>query len=560
MPRPKRSRPGAVATDKKAAQPDVEPAPRGRARTTRSMASRTSADVDSILDAANRTRDTALDRLANEDITTTGDDDTAGSVELGRRSSAATPAQRRDITGLDLVDDVFGDLEDSFEDEGSVRGRSTEVSSFTLSHIKPRSRSRQSSIVGRNDPPIRPSSRGGTTPLVSSTFNISAFRRRAREPSILGTGRKPRPDVTSTTFTTQGDNRSDTEDEEEEDFAPEAESTPLNNRRRTRPAPQEPESEREQELDPEPVATRSSKKRKSDGPAETARPEKVSRTDDPEPEEDADSDSSSLSSLPSFDQPLPELGRPVTPVNQMDYAAPPASSGSEDEDFEWPDIHGLAKRRRRPSAADPLDHDSMSNVSSPPSLTHSPNFETKAAKTRGRARRQSSPKLTTADLANLLPKRRHQRAHSPVDLPSDDEIDTAGIGHDEDELSYVDAPRRRKATRSATRGGSTRQTTRGGPSTSKQPEKKTGKSRPSLTYSRRSSDKENESEGDGTEGDEQSRFQPLPDDTFEADSTHTPEGNKTEELKQAAAKFKEVDRWELEYEEATQSSSPAGAR
>ena len=77
------------------------------------------------------------------------------SIEIGRRAMA-TPLMRRDTTGLDLADeDVFGDLGDSFAD-GDVPDapHSAASSSATLSHFKTRRpRSRQSSIIGRNDPP-----------------------------------------------------------------------------------------------------------------------------------------------------------------------------------------------------------------------------------------------------------------------------------------------------------------------------------------------------------------------------------------------------------------------
>ena len=139
----------------------------------------------------------------------------------------ATPAMRRDTTGLDLADDdVFGDLDESFADGEIPRGgRSADSTSLSFSSFKPRAR--QSSSIGRNDPPIRPSSRGPNTPGVGSSFNIGVFRRRAREPSILGTSRRPRSETGGTT------NNSEVESEGEFE-PPEAESTPLNLRRRTR--------------------------------------------------------------------------------------------------------------------------------------------------------------------------------------------------------------------------------------------------------------------------------------------------------------------------------------
>lgn len=520
------------------------------------MGARNTTTDEEALQAANRSRDAALDRLANEDVTTTADD-TVDSVEIGRR--AETP-QPRDTTGLDLGDDMFGDLDDSFElGVAPSSGRSMDNSSLYGSHMKPRSRSRQSSFISRNDPPIRPSSRGGNTPLMSSSFNIGAFRRRVREPSILGTGRKSRPDVTSTTAQDDESEREENEEEEEEeeDFAPEAESTPINNRRRTRASMQQQEREASPSL---PILS-GSRKRKSDvAPEPSDRPEKTSRTEEPQPEEASDSESE-LSS-PSPPRMLrPRMERPVTP-SPADFAAPPASSASEDEGDFWPDIHGLARRKRRPSVTEPLRGDHLSDVSSPPSLTHSPNYaQTKGPKGRrgrSRTRRESPPPLTTADLANLLPQRRQRNRR---DLEADIEYDTSGLGQDQDELSYARSTRRRNDSRAA----STRSASRGARSTGparmdkEVPASNTRSAshRAGKTYSRRSSDKENEGEGEENEV-EESTFEPLPDDTFDA-GTGQPFVT-TEELKKAAKKFEEVDRWEMSFEDNEEPESPIGAR
>ncbi|KAM0559584.1 hypothetical protein ACHAPJ_004108 [Fusarium lateritium] len=557
---------------------------RGRRRTTRSSGARASAADEQAVLAANRRRDAALDKLANEDPTsTTGnnveDGDSGSSVEGGRRVKA-TPTQRRDTTGLDLADSVFGDLDDSFgdvDDDTRPGLRSTDTSSLNLSNFK--RRPRQSSIIGRNDPPIRPSSRSGNTPSISSTLHFGAFKRRAREPSILGTARKPRPEENAA--------GQEPESESEDDFMPEAESTPLNNRRRTQP---EAELEVEVGASPEAFEEPKHRKRKSeDALPSSERPEKISRIErdaDEELEEEAgpapqqinDSDDaasdSSLSDLGSPLGPSPVLpDRPVTPVNNEELMALPASSDSEDANEAWPDIHALAKRRRRPSVTTPVRADNFSDVSSPPSLTHSPNYA-ETHKTRGRAptrRQQPPPKVTTADLTNLLPKRHYKKQRDPFGLESDEEHDTSGMGQDEDELSYLDgrAARRRRGGRPTSRGGASRPGSRGGRNTQALKPRQPGSSskhatRDAQTYSRRSSDKENENEnasGDEDEDDhENSRFQPLPDDTFENGSGENASTPSADELRQAARKFKEVDRWELDFEEVTQSSSPQGAR
>ncbi|KLO80149.1 uncharacterized protein LW93_7595 [Fusarium fujikuroi] len=515
MPRAKRARraparsaksharsPSPDASDNQVPRPTQSPE-RGRRRTTRSSGAYSSAVNEQDVLAANRRRDAALDKLANEDPTSTasknvGDGDSGSSIEGGRRVTA-TPTRRRDTTGLDLADSVFGDLDDSFglEDDDTRPGlRSADASSLNLSNF--RRRPRQSSIIGRNDPPIRPSSRGGNTPSISSTLHFGAFKRRAREPSILGTARKPRPEENAA----GQEPDSASEDEDEDDFVPEAESTPLNNRRRTKP---ETELEIEVPASPEVSAGPKHRKRKSeDTLPSSGRPDKISRIErdaGEESEEEAGpapqviSDDASDSSLSDLDSPLGPspvlLDRPVTPINNEELMALPASSDSED--VNWPDIHTLAKRRRRPSATTPIRADNFSDVSSPPSLTHSPNYA-EASKSRGRAttRRSRGGRPTQA----LKPRQ-----------PTSD--------------------------------------------------RQTGRN--AQTYSRRSSDKENENDAGSDEDEDEheaSRFQPLPDDTFENGSGENASTPSADELKQAVRKFKEVDRWELDFEEVTQSSSP----
>ncbi|KAF5026635.1 hypothetical protein F66182_1261 [Fusarium sp. NRRL 66182] len=554
----------------------VQSPERGRKRTTRASGARAStADEQAVL-APNRRRDAALDRLANEDPTsTTGenieDGDSGSSIEGGRRLTA-TPTHRRDTTGLDLADSVFGDLDDSFGDGTQQELHSVDASSLNLSSFK--RRPRQSSIIGRNDPPIRPSSRGGTTPNISSTLHFGAFKRRAREPSILGTARKPRPEEAG------AGQEPESQSESEEDFMPEAESTPLNNRRRT-----QPEVDAEVELEVEASAGSKHRKRKSeDALPSSDRPEKMSRIErdveqeseeegGPAPKEMNSDDAASDSSLSELASPLGPspagAGRPVTPINE-ELMALPASSDSEEANDLWPDIHTLAKRRRRPSVTTPVRADNFSDVSSPPSLTHSPNYTESHAHKRGRAtaRRQPSPKVTTADLASLLPKRHYKKQRDPLGLESDEEHDTSGMAQDEDELSYLDgrAARRRRGGRPTSRGGTGRSGSRGGRTTqtlrSKQPVSDKNTKHGAQTYSRRSSDKENEEASGDDEEDQHdnSRFNPLPDDNFENPSGENASTPSADELRQAAKKFKEVDKWELDFEEVTQSSSPQGAR
>ncbi|KAG8420003.1 hypothetical protein J3458_004821 [Metarhizium acridum] len=553
MPRPRRARQAPLATDSNPPEPaavtddqdEQRGRTRGRTRSTRSAGARLRLDEEDAIRAANQRRDAALDSLANEDPTSTaGPDDTRSSIEIGRRAMA-TPATRRDTTGLDLADDdVFGDLGDSFAD-GDIPDppHSAASSSGTLSHFKTRPRSRQSSIIGRNDPPIRPSSRGTNTPGVSSSFNIGIFRRRAREPSILATSRRPRSQTGSlagsAASSRAGSVARDSELESEGEFAPEAESTPLNPRRRSRRGQAHVARDRAPSPSPE-GRRRSLRKRKSDGNAqsESPRPEKIARV---EANGGIDISDSELSELASPSPPAAHFARAATPINMDEINAPPASSDSEADDGVWPDIHSLAKKHRRPSINTPLrnNRDDLSDVSSPPSLTHSPNYATRA---RG-SKHQRSQQPTTADLTSLLPKRRYKRnrEESDIDTEEDDDEDTG--------------PRRRKGSRPPSRT-----TSRQGRNILKPKQTPASVRRSARTASktyRPEEDKENESE---EEEQDNSQFQPLPDDTFDVGASVIEDIQNAEELKRASRKFEEVDRWELSFEEVTESSSPLGAR
>lgn len=549
-------------------------APRRQTRHSRKMSVEIGVNEAKALQKSGSHRDNALEKLAAQDVLTSSGADAGTSsegnklelsVEFGRRVHATPAQQRRDTTGLDLDDDVFDALDDSLEDDEEVPQapasgqRSTDTSSLTASIFnKRRGRAPSISLHGNDSAAIRPSSRAGVsgTPAVSSSFNISAFKRRAREPSILGTGRKP---LAESAINVSSDTPSD---EDEDDFAPEAESTPLN-RRKTQPAVEAEAAEGSSSV--------RSRKRKSLGAHEASdRPEKTSRVEsdshpeaevehEPEAEaevpeledlaaeEDADSDLSSLPSLPSPNLPQLQPHRPSTPLNQTDLMAPPESSGSEDEEV-WRPGQYVPANRRRQGAVTPTRNANLSDVSSPPSLTHSPNLPA-TRRQQAKKKGKGSPKTTTASLTDLLPRRRQRKAQDGGS--SDAEIDGSALAHDQDELSYIDArpSRRRGKTTPLGRGNAANRATSGRDAA--QDKTTPVRRRAVRTYGRRSSDKENQSDQ------EETGLSPAPDDTFDGGEETT---EVADELKNAVKKFQEVDQWQMEFEEMTQSSSPSGAR
>lgn len=551
---------------------------RGRTRTSRPVpASKRQASVESTTVAGPSRPPQPPSRAAASSIRNASVD----SVEIGRRAALETPSilRHRDNTGLDLADDsIFGDLGDSFADgdvpfdaDIAVPGSGSTTRSW--SHLKPRSR--QSSFVGRNDPPIRPSSRSGAgganSSTLASSLNIGAFRRRAREPSILGTTRRaarqgPRSETSGRGA--QSDLESDAGD-----FAPDAESTPLHPRRRTTRA-----SLAANVSTATTTTTTTTRKRKSDAVTAAAEEEeRAAKASRVEGNSDSDSEISELDS-PQMPPSTPIRQREMTPVNLDEINAPPASSGSEDEGDMWPDIRTLAKRRRRASFTTPLrgaaagsDDEILSDVSSPPSLTHSPNITAKGARGRAAAaHRAHEPKpLMTADLANLLPKRRYKKArHGGVDGENneEDEEEEEEEVPEEEDVEEVPLTRTRggRISRPPSRAGST---TAG--NSNKQPSTPAARARRAAnvanrTYGRQSSDKENNSSHQSDDDDDEeggdSQFRPLADDTFGESTSVAMDFQSVDELRQATKKFVEVDKWALEYEEVAESFSPKGAR
>ncbi|KAJ4421428.1 hypothetical protein N0V85_000189 [Neurospora sp. IMI 360204] len=709
MPRPRKSRvaPSQPTTTSSSATPPVLAKPtakdpssdiydvsdREKDRTKRAAAveaaqRQMNSDQVKALEDSNRRADQAMDRLVNMTSTTgTADTDENPDAATSRRqekeSTRPSPrAPRRltgDTSGLDLDDDMF-DLDDSLEDptitaQNAGGYRSANTSSFDVGLFQ-RHRPRQNSVSGRDDGPVRPSSRGPTTPSVMTTLNLGLFKRRAREPSILGTAQKGRRQR-SQSVTSQVSRIPMTDDEdnmdvdreaavEDDDSGPDGESTPLDRTKRrsgtsafagaasgadiTIPASSGARPVQEEELTETGSPSRRSKKRKSleshTGRSKRGR-SSVHQQPDPEPEQEedevihqsiemrdgSDSPMSSPLSTPAL-SPVPDHmpysppGQSRPPLDPNDPVnAPPASDSSEaGSPVAWPSLNNLTHRSYNTRRAAPvytarlqtpallpglgagpvgaMDADMSSELSSPPSLTHSPNYKApriaKASaaaaaatkKAAGAAKKREEEKLATEALTSLLPARRNhakpdkkhkkgRNKENPYDITSDEgssssssEDETAADG---DELSYVATAAARKKKGKALAAEKQKQqkekekqkkkpplgTTTNGKAAAKS---KSGSSEPKRTYGRASSDKENADggvaaggSGDNEEedGDDNDQEPVSAMDLDEAEETTQMMTERLgEELQKAAKKFKEVDKWELSFEEVTQPSSP----
>ncbi|KAK3357708.1 hypothetical protein B0T25DRAFT_539958 [Lasiosphaeria hispida] len=519
------------------------------------------------MEETRRRRDEAMNRLDNLTSTSkplggSSANNGAGSpaIEYSRREEstmAATTRQARltDASGLDLDDEIFGNLDDSLEDSHNAvddthsahHTQSTNTSSFNVGMF--RRRPRQSSIVGKDDAPIRPSSRGPNTPSVTSYLNLGRFKRRAREPSILGTAQKERAQRPQS-------QASNYESAAGEDSGPDDESTPLDKTKRHSGPSQLPT-----ESSPEPEASPVLPSRKRKSLEDQAGREKR-RTLNADVRSEKIHQSIEVGSTPPGSPSPQDDIRPSTPLSDDPDMAPPASSGSSfsGSPIIWPSLDVLAHRtyarkpvpareQKTPEVED--DGDAASDASSLPSLTHSPNFvPADVAKTRTKRKPTAPPpKISTADLTSLLPRRRHKAAVAGNNTESDgEEYDSADHGDEEDELAY--GARRRRAV--AQPLGKSAAANRGG----KGKGKETAAQRKLRTYGSQNKENEEETVVGGSEEEETGGGE---EGVSLFENTETSEvmlGRMGEELKEAKKKFKEVDRWELSFEEVVESSSP----
>ncbi|KAG8166062.1 hypothetical protein KVR01_004614 [Diaporthe batatas] len=560
-------------SNKKAATPASERST--RSRTSMANSGARNAMATAAVQGSRGRRDAAMKQLDALSSTTTDardSSDVVGSpvVETGRNAapmeassllggggSSIIPGHRAgDLSGLEINDsEIFGHLDSSFDitgdggkgDESSGTAgqgqqsgtRSADTSTFNVSVFKRQPRRRQSSIVGRDDAPIRPSSRGPTTPGLSSTFNLGNFKRRARQPSILlSSAQKASMSVQRSRAASEASENAIGSDGEEESFLPEAEGTPVRPSRRRASVAQDI-------IESVEGATRSRKRKSTEShEVEAAKRQAVEADHEPLHQSIEMDDRSSPPSILSH---TPEL-------DDDSVLAPPASSSSSEagSPMAWPSLNNLAKKQRNRAAPrgtrTPALDDDMSDISEPPSLTHSPNLKPANSAPKGKGKtavRRESPKLSTADLAALLPRRRRK-------VRRDDEGSDNEGGSDQDMYGVPSEPRasRKRTARPLNGQSSKADQTNHAKATAPATKRSTRR-----TYGSRRFDKENTVDGDSVEVNEDAST-PLDDTIFDADRTGAETQELGEELRAASKKFKEVDKWELDYEEVVESSSP----
>jgi hypothetical protein len=492
------------------------------------------------------------------------------SVEIGRRERHSTTVEssflsianfrRRprqpSILGRGASRVRSSSVESNQADSNGLASMSSRnVSTLSLGNFK--RRPRQPSILGRS---ARSSSIGfdpdrATPAQPSSAWKIGNFKRRARESSILGSAQKQRQDRAY-------------DNGDEDDFNPEDESTPLN---LSKAVPMSTSSAvsssnpRKRKLSAERLSKRSPAEPSLRGLQE---PE-AALTDAPLSDEDAEEND--IPSSPP-EAPIPSIeARNRDPMNET--LALPQGSSPPESPADSPPVSRLTGRSqsqdyqprgRRPFRGRTPPRATLdSPISSPPPLTHSPNRPARAtarATPKSRARWQAAPPSTfsTAQLQTLLPRRRRQLNRDPYEIgSSDDEVDISGLASDNDELTNLSvAPQsRRPAGLFIRRPAPLRKPAK--PRAASKPRAEAARGR--TTYVSRAngtSDKEN------GQYDPDDSLAPLPDDAERNGSLENSlEFEQVKELKEAAKKFKEVDKWELEFEDViASSSSPLGGR
>ena len=534
-------------------------------------------------------------------------------AQSGPKSTRATV--RKQVNGKqknDLVDDEIVISSSEAAPAKPPKGRRSnqsrpERSDFSVSPSPPpagKLHSVKRSSLAQSGSALRPQS----TPAVESSISaLKNFKRRQRQPSMLQMVQQrtasARPSVvnTSTIQNVGGLNLDDDDLEGEEDFAPDAEGTPVLLKKKkiqeavkkggaakevtgcSIVAPSSAQSRKRKSSATEDStsaldALRAKRQRES-GPAENdflrvdspARRSSSEQQRSPQPELTSDVQviNSSPSSTPPSEPPSsrprhgfadPEVVVPST-EHEKDHTTEQDPLYDEEDDAEDAIPNATMAEPLSssplPTSPAPLEKTQQTDIMADPLSQISP----ARPKVRDKKQKEQKPKpLNTATLQALLPKRRQplkQRERKSIyDVDSDSEddqdepIDTSHLDEDEDELSGG-ARRRTKATAAAKSWKSTTAKSKAAlfssrKSTRKQstaPRKSKAGQKPSKTYGRgAASDKENEDDFEDADNDDSL----LPDT-----SISMYEATKSAELEAAKKKFAELDDWDMEFESVT---------
>ncbi|KAF1913250.1 hypothetical protein BDU57DRAFT_522041 [Ampelomyces quisqualis] len=352
---------------------------------------------------------------------------------------------------------------------------------------------------------------GATPAREVSIMALTNFKRRTRQPSLLRMVQQ----------NTDGENNDqsgldDTDNFDFDDFLPHAESTPLNVRNNM------PEDETRNDSGTQVSSSGSRGVKRKLTPVV-----QVPRSSPFDPPSGADVESARSSSpslpevLPTHEEVIEQTQDDAEPKSQT-YAPPMSSSPLREASrpVQSP-VQAQIRRRGRPTNKAPQYEVSDAEETETP------------AKAKRTAKSKAQPKLSTAQLKGLLPRRRNRtlRDRDEFDM---DSSEVTPLDSDQDELQMPNPrARQRAAVGKLTSPKAAKKTARG---------KKAAAARASKTYSRRiSSDKENEARNNDTE-----------------EPTEASIVEHSEKLLAIKKKFDDIDAFELDFETAdpTTSSSP----
>ena len=567
MPRPKRSKVAPSAPTARVLKPtatstEETSSPRSPGRTNGSD------DSDGLV----TTTRAAIPKsgLANQEFTMSGalDPNELG----GRRARPPTGRQRATLSKIAREADHVRAIEAlrrrrdavlAAQGGGQVQVPSSQATR-PVEDTRPPTRGKDTSAV--TSAPVLPSGPSleeqGTPAVDSSVLAIAKFKRRPRQPSILQ-------------LVQQHDNRAEEQDGDEDldDFQPDDESTPFLVSK-TNPQIQDTPTSSSSTSQQLPGLAHSRKRKFTPPVIQIPRSQSsVSRPTTPIMQDPEVSDVYSIAG-DEPELPTQHANRAPSPQPQSDTMAPPQSSSPANGTPQHkrptrtrPTARSSPRSRasrkkpvRRAAAAPAPDPKKPLSVISEPASPAQP--------TRKRNARAPTT-LSTATLQNLLPRRRRRpKQAGEFDIPSSDDgvMDTTDLGEDEDELSHVAVAKRVGVKKNPAKTPASKKRVAGATVGRKMVQRKAkGATR---TYARKVSDKENEPRvlsGIGEEGDS---LGPIGDDDETGDVMA--EGGRVDtrrlgptgkELQKLAQKFHEVDKWALEFEEVTaSSSSPRDAR
>ncbi|KAF1946839.1 hypothetical protein EJ02DRAFT_197880 [Clathrospora elynae] len=352
---------------------------------------------------------------------------------------------------------------------------------------------------------------GATPGREASILALTNFKRRARQPSLLRMVQQ-----TTDIEDNDRDDLDNTDNFDFDDFLPQAESTPLNVRSN---APEE-ETRTDSGAQVSSSGSRGTKRKLSS----VVQVPRSSPPFSPVSGRDVESERSPSPSLPEL---LPSRDEVIEQTQDDQEAmsetlAPPMSSSPvcEISNPAQSPAQTRPRRRGRPAKTPVSDEESEAEETETP---------TKAK--RG-AKKKAQQNISTAQLKNLLPRRRNRiRDRDEFNIESSSDMEQ--VDSDQDELQMPERRiRQRPGAGKLASPKATKKTARGKKSAQKA----------TKTYSRRiSSDKENQDAGQGAE-----------------DTTAVSAIEHSEKLAAIRKKFEEVDAFELEFEsvDVTTSSSP----